>query len=200
MKMPVDLTRQACNNILQSMFMLGGFTVFWTVFMFWGFGFGVLPFVVAVVLIACAVAIFIAASKMKPVISKAEKRAVDSKDKKASKNWNVIFIIQGTAVGIVCGVLSFVGAYTYIPAAVALIVGLHYFPLSILYHTKIQTVVAIPVVIVSVLCIVMQAVGMLGVETIGIVSLCVALSTVMLGFYMHSLLKSQKILAARHSS
>jgi uncharacterized membrane protein YfcA len=50
-----------------------------------------------------------------------------------------------------CALLGSFGLYAYIVPVVLLIVGLHYIPIGLLYHTKIQTVVALPVVFVAVL-------------------------------------------------
>ena len=178
--------------MLQSAFMLAAFTIFWAAFLFWGFGVNALSAILFIAFAGPAIVIIRSAAKARLTIRLLPDAPVDPEDKQANTRWKIIFSIQGGAIGAVCAILGIQGQYQYIVPAVALIVGIHYFPLGAIYRTKIHFVAGAFVVLVAVFGIISQALGILGFEAIGISAIAAALSTVILGMYITCVILHQE--------
>lgn len=189
--MPDQLTfsKRARQGMLQSVFMLAFFTVFWAVFLFWGFYVTALSIIGCAVFIGVALIIFFKALKINHSLRSLPDEAESPADKRAVKQWNIIASVQGATIGIACAILGMTGRYLYIVPVVVLIVGIHYFPLGAIYRTPIHFIVGIPVVLIAVSGIVVQALGVLGNEVIGICACAAALSTAILGVYIMRLVQ-----------
>lgn len=188
----LDLSKKARAGILQAVFMLAFFTVFWAVFLFWGFYVTVFSILGCAVLVGIAVFIFCQGIQANRTLRSLPDGPADPDDRRAQRRWNIIASVQGCTIGVVCAVLGSLGLYMYIVPAVALIVGIHYFPLGAMYHTAIHAVMGVGVVLIAVFGIISQALGLLGNEAIGICALAAALSTAILGVYLLRLLRSAK--------
>jgi hypothetical protein len=175
------LTKKARQNLAQSAVMLAVFTVFWPPFSFWGFGLSVYSVLLCAAFTGAAVCIFIGALKAGRAIKALPDEEVSAADRRAEKRWNVIFILQSCSIGVAGAALGILGEYAYVPLAAALIVGLHYIPIGLLYRTKIHAAVAALTVLTGVFCITARASGWLGDETIGICSAAAACGTSVLG-------------------
>ena len=170
--------------MVQSAFMLAGFTVFWAAFIFWGFGMNAPSVILFTAFTGLAIVIFLSAAKARRAVRLLPDAPPDPEDKRAGTRWTVIFSVQGGVIGAVCAVLGILGQYQYIVPAVALIVGIHYFPLGAIYRTKIHFAVGVFVVLCAVFGIMSQAFGILGFRAIGVCAIATALSTVILGIYI----------------
>ena len=185
----IDLTKKARAAMAQSAFMLAVFTVFWAAFLFWGFGVNAFSIIGCAVFVGISIFIFRGAVKAQRDIRLLQDGPVDPDDKRAGTRWNLIFSLQGGAIGAACAVLGVLGQYQYIVPAVVLIVGIHYFPLGAIYRTKIHYIMGVFVVLVAVFGIASQAFGILDIKAIGICAIAAALSTVILGVYILRMLK-----------
>jgi hypothetical protein len=169
--------------------MLAFFTVFWAAFLFWGFGLNVFSVIGCMFFVGIAIAIFCGAVKANRVVRSLPDRAVNPKDKRIARYWNIIFSLQGLSIGVICAILGILGQYQYIVPEVVCIVGIHYFPMGAIYHTTIHFVVGAFVVLIALLSIVLQALGTLGIEAVGVCALAATISTVILGLYILRLIK-----------
>jgi hypothetical protein len=189
----INFSKQARAGLCQSAFMLAFFTIFWAAFLFWGFGINIFSIIGCIFFLGMAIVIFCGAAKANRVVRSLPDSPVDPtadpKDKRITARWNLIFALQGIAMGVVCAILGILGQYQYIVPAVALIVGIHYFPLGAIYHTSIHFIMGAFVALIAFSGIVLQALGILGLEVIGICALATAVSTVILGVYILRLIK-----------
>jgi hypothetical protein len=185
----MNFSKKARAGMCQSAFMLAFFTIFWAAFLFWGFGINVFSIIGCIFFVGMAIAIFCGAVKANCIVRSLADSSVDLEDKRITVRWNIIFSLQGAAIGIVCAIFGILGQYQYIVPAVVFIVGIHYFPLCAIYHTPIHFIVGAFVVLIAFLGIVLQALGILGIEAIGICALAAAISTVILGIYILRLIK-----------
>jgi hypothetical protein len=58
--------------------------------------------------------------------------------KRFSKSYGIIFGIEGTAIPLVCVLLSVTANQQFILPAIALIVGLHFYPMAKIFHRKLD--------------------------------------------------------------
>ena len=185
----LEFSKKARTGMLQSVFMLAFFTLFWAAFLFWGFRVTAFPIIAAAIFVAISGVLFYRALKANRAIRAMPDAPSDPADKRAQTRWNIIASVQGGAIGVSCAVLWGMGLYTYIVPVVVLIVGLHYLPLGAMYHTPVHFIVGAAVVLVAIFGIVSQALGIVGDETIGICAMAGALSTAVLGVYILRLIK-----------
>jgi hypothetical protein len=185
----INFSKKARAGMCQSAFMLAFFTVFWAAFLFWGFGINAFSIIGCIFFVGIAIAIFCGAVKANRVVSSLPDSAVNPKDKRIARYWNIVFSSQGLAIGVICAILGILGQYQYIVPSVVFIVGIHYFPLGAIYHTAIHFVVGAFVVLIALLSIALQAFGTLGIEAVGICALVATISTAILGVYILRLIK-----------
>jgi hypothetical protein len=178
------------KNFTQTSFFLAFFTVFWTGFMIlWFITATELPpwIIIATGVLCVAFGIWILMKGIqctRLLKTLPDGGELSDDDKKAAKKWNWIFILNGCVIGVSCALLSTFGLYEYIAPVVLLIVGLHYIPISFLYKTKIQTIVAIPTIIVAVLCIISLTTGTADAYAPGVSSLAGAIGAIILGIWI----------------
>ena len=170
--------------MLQVAFMLAFFTIFWASFLFWGFGVSAVSIVLCILFIIGAGFIIFNAAKAKSAVRALPDDTDSPEDKKEQRRWALIFSIQGGAIGAVCAILGTIGEYNYIVPAIVLIVGVHYFPLGAIYHTRIHFLVGTAVVAISLFCIRALRFEILGLVAIGICAATAAISTIILGIYI----------------
>lgn len=96
---------------------------------------------------------FFIASKQFPVFTSDEDKA---EGKRTSKAFGLIFGIEGAAIPIACGILAAIGHTEFILPAIALIVGLHFYPMAKIFGRKLDyftgtwaTLVAITGIIIT---------------------------------------------------
>ncbi|MDR1619658.1 MAG: hypothetical protein LBS18_03240 [Clostridiales bacterium] len=149
-------SKGAMKNLNDTSYLLAFFTTVWAIFMIvWLILRSPLPLPLGIAVTACFIALSIHIYLGAIAGYKALKSVPDdidgNKDKKKSKQWTVIFIIQGAAMALSGALLGSFRLYEYIVPVMLFIVGLHYIPVSVLYHTKIQIYVAVPTVVLAVL-------------------------------------------------
>ncbi|MDR0432460.1 MAG: hypothetical protein LBH48_04000 [Bifidobacteriaceae bacterium] len=141
----------ALKNLSQTSFMLAFFTAFWTGFMvFWalhGEVFpGIVPIAVGAALVGFAVWLLVRSIKcariVAAIVDEDPSGAGGAGKDSAAKKWDIVFTLQGCAIGVGAAVLAILGQYVYIVPVVLLIVGLHFIPIGMLYKTGIHYVVA----------------------------------------------------------
>jgi hypothetical protein len=195
-------TKTAMNNTTQTAFLLSFFTVFWTAFMiFWLIQTTDLPLGVVVamgaVCVVFAVLILIRARQCARLVKTLpEDGELSDREKKAAKRWNLIFSLNGCAIGVSCALLGIFGMYEYIIPVVLLIVGLHYIPISLLYKTKVQIAVAVPTVVASLLGIWSLRTGTADAYAPGLCALGGAAGAIVLGLWAVSAVKAACTAAA----
>jgi hypothetical protein len=184
----------ALKNIAGSLPTMAGFTLFWTgiSIVLWTINFGWSP-VVALLLIAViclSTWLFVKFSWFNARIKQLAPEKLSDYDKKVGKIWSIIFSVEGSLIGLSCALLGIFGQYEFIVPVVALIVGVHYFPLYLLYKTTVHLVATLLVVLTSGLAIAAVAGGFYADWAVIIAALSAALSTAALGAYMVKLLKN----------
>ncbi len=79
---------------------------------------------------------------------KSETRSMTNRDLR--RRFNQVFIAEGVGIGIVVVICANLGYSEWIPAAVALVVGLHFFPLARLFRMPLYYFTGISLCVVSV--------------------------------------------------
>ena len=178
------ITRRALQGIMQSVFMLAGFTAFWAAFLFWGFGFGPISVAGCACFLACAVWIARKAVLARRGIAALPDSPATEADKQAKKRWSVIFTVQGVTSGASCAILGILGKYEYIVPVVALIVGLHYIPIGMQHKDRIHVVAGALLSLIAIAGIAAMLAGRQPGPMIGMCALAAAASTVALGLHL----------------
>jgi hypothetical protein len=127
---------------------------------------------------------------MRRAVGSLQEAEVSELDKKAQKSWSIIFSVQGCMIGASCAMLGIFGKYDFIVPVVAFIVGVHYFPLGALYHTRFHIAVGVFEVLISVLAIASIAMNRFVGLCIGLSALAAALGTVALSAYLLCLISA----------
>lgn len=127
------------RSLAVGMFLMAFFTTFWALWIPYG-----LPLTVAVPLLAAFVAlatVFVvsgiglvrAAHRFPSVDGEARARG-----RRVQKGFGIVVGAEGLVIGVVCGILGARGAYAYFGPAIALVVGLHFLPLGIIFRRTID--------------------------------------------------------------
>ena len=93
---------------------------------------------ICLIFLAYGVRLFMAAKKF-PAVTTEEDRL---EGKKLGKRFGIIFGIEGTAIPIACVILGVTHHDQYIVSAIALIVGLHFYPMASIFKRKIDYFIA----------------------------------------------------------
>jgi MFS family permease len=186
----MKLTKSAIVGMLSSLFMLAFFTAFWTGFMLWGFYMFWWGYVLAGIFVLSAVYLLLVAIKLHQQTKTLPNETISDDDKKATKRWNIIFGLQGGFMGLTCMILGIFELYEFIPVAVVLIVGIHYIPLGMTYHTIIHFTMSAFVVLVAIGSILLMIFTEYLNIGIGVSSASAAISTIVLGEYIIRICKS----------
>jgi hypothetical protein len=181
-------TKGSMKNLNNTAYLLAFFTIVWAASMLvWFILDDVLPvgatIVLSVIFLAIAGYIYISAvlgyRSLKPI----PEDDGSIQDKLKSKRWSVVFALQAVAISLSGALLGSFKLHVFIAPVMLLIVGLHYIPISMLYHTTIQSFVAIPTILIALL-------GLLAIFTdtgsryaAGVCSLVGAIGCVTLGIW-----------------
>ncbi|MDR1539967.1 MAG: hypothetical protein LBU32_18595 [Clostridiales bacterium] len=177
-------TRAALKNMTISILMMAFFTIFWANFMLMSFATNILAIIGFALLAIYSAWLAFMGVKLKRAVAALPDEPKQELDARAEKRWNLIFIIQGIAIGASCALLGAFSLYNYIIPVIVLIIGLHYFPLGLLYHTPIHFIVGVPVVLLSTFATIFFPPSDFSSAAGGFSSLAAACSTTVLGAYM----------------
>ncbi|MDR2515374.1 MAG: hypothetical protein LBD02_09275 [Christensenellaceae bacterium] len=182
-------TRGVQASLGQTILLLSFFTLLWAGFMLFGLLASPLPPALPIALAVCLLlpAIWLLRGGL-ACLARAKAmpagEAPSETERRAERRWNLIFGLQGGAIGLVCTLLGAFRLYAQIGPAVLLIVGLHYIPLGMLYRTKIHGLVALPVILIALLGLLSLATGFLSAFAPGVCALAGGLSTAILGLWV----------------
>jgi hypothetical protein len=186
------MTKVALKNIVTAIFMMAGFTIFWTNFMIMALAPNIFAIIGTVLFLVIVAWLIYMGIKLKKFVSALPNETKSVADIRAEKWWNIIFITQGCAIGVCCALLGIFNLYGFMIPAIVLIVGLHYFPLGFLYRTPIHAVVGCTVVLSVVLTTIFLPTDDFDSTASGISALIATVSTSVLGIYMVFLIKNTR--------
>ena len=174
------------RSVAVGMFLMAFFTTFWALWIPYG-----LPRSVAVVLLAAFVALAAvlvvsgirlarAANRFPPVDAEARVRG-----RRVQKGFGIIVGAEGLVIGGLSAVLGARGAYAYIGPAIALVVGLHFVPLGIVFRRTIDYYVGGWVSLAAVTGLWLLGTGSLPASLVGsLVAVATAAGTAGYGIYL----------------
>lgn len=145
------LSKRALAGNLNSVFILAGFVIFWAATIPWAFGWGLLPVMAFALFTIYAIWLFVEAAKTKRSIRTLPDSPPSKADQRMGKQFGIIFGIEAALIAIAYMILGIeiIGDYNYIIPVIALIVGAHFIPLGVLFHTRLHIICGIIVSIVS---------------------------------------------------
>ena len=165
--------------------MVVAFAALWAVMMLLGFGTHPLAVAAMVVLLGYAVFLFFWTARTMRAVRALPDGPVTEADirsqKRIGRSFGVTFGVEMVLIMAAAVLLgnSVIGGPDFIAPVIALIVGVHFYPLGALFRTRVHAVLATPVVLVAVVSIVVIARGTFVQPMIGIcclvTSVCVAL-------------------------
>jgi hypothetical protein len=181
------LPRVAIRSIGGGLLMMGLFTMMWTeiaqgglqkhdhhivLIMFSTF---------SLLFVVYGIAIFLAANRFPKFTSESDV----AEGKNMTKWFGIIFGIEGTAIPVVSVILVLIGLPQYTLSAIALIIGLHFYPMAKVFDRKVDYYVATWTCLVAIGSIFMTAgKNYSQTFTLTILGIGVALATSTYGFYM----------------
>jgi len=151
-------------------------------------GFGGRDHGMAVIVFAVFSIVFIADAIYLFVISKRFPKLTDAgrpEGKKMSKWYAIIFGSEGAAIGITCGILYGLHYADFIIPAIALIVGLHFYPMAKIFNRKVDYYLATWTCLVAISAIIMLVMkSTTEPDLFAFTGIGVALATTSYGVYM----------------
>ncbi len=134
------IPRKAVTSVAIGMILMAVFTIWWSSLIVYVFP-SMLGFVVlgGFVLISLALGIeSIRVFRLARAFPKSTSPADQAEGKRIGRAYGLIFGIEGAAIGIASGVLGASGHESFIIPVIALIVGLHFYPMAKLFHRTID--------------------------------------------------------------
>ena len=127
------------RSVAVGMFLMAFFTTFWALWIPYG-----LPSVVALPLLALFVTLavgfvvsgigLVRAGRRFPAVGEDAR----GRGRRVQKGFAVVVGAEGLVIGVVCAILGARGAFAYFGPAIALVVGLHFLPLGIVFRRTID--------------------------------------------------------------
>ncbi|MDR1542259.1 MAG: hypothetical protein LBU32_30635 [Clostridiales bacterium] len=164
--------------------MMAFFTIFWANFMMISLAPNILAIIGFALFAIYSAWLAFMGVKLKRAVAALPDEPKQEHDARTEKRWSLIFTIQGIAIGGSCALLGVFSLYNYIIPVIVLIIGLHYFPLGLLYHTPIHFIVGVPVVLLPIFLTIFFPPSDFSSVAGGFSSLAGACSTTVLGAYM----------------
>jgi hypothetical protein len=130
----------AIRSIAAGLLLMAFFTMMWTGIAESGFNgrdheiVAIVFAVFSIVFIAAAIYLFVISKHFARITTDAEKL----EGKKMVKWYGIIFGSEGAVIGITCGILYYLHYGNFIIPGIALIVGLHFYPMAIIFKRKID--------------------------------------------------------------
>lgn len=125
--------------------------------------------------------LFVAAQRFPKFTTESDK----AEGKDMAKRFGIVFGIEGTAIPVVAVILLLLGYQQFILPAMALIIGLHFYPMAKIFNRKIDYYLATWTCLVAINSIIMMAnKNYTQTFTLTILGIGVALATATYGFYM----------------
>ncbi len=142
---------------------------------------GIAFIIISIVFIAYAIYLFAISKRFPKLNTDAQKM----EGKRMGKWYGIIFGSEGAVIGITSGILSYLNYDNFVIPSIALIVGLHFFPMARIFKRKIDYYLATWTCIVAISGIVMLIMKLATVSTLYVfVGIGVALATSGYGVYM----------------
>jgi hypothetical protein len=110
--------------------------------------------------------------------------ADEAEGKQMRKKFGLIFGIEGTAIPLACIALQFTGNGLYILPAIALIVGLHFYPMAKIFKRKIDYYLGTWASLLAIMVIGGVHEGLPQPSAVVMLGIGMALTTSIYGFYM----------------
>jgi hypothetical protein len=180
------LPRKAVQGTGGGLFLMALFTMMWAGMADAGFEgrdhhlVFILFAIICLIFIAYGVRLFMAAKKF-PIVTTEEDRL---EGKKMGKRFGIIFGIEGTAIPIACVILGVTHHDQYIVSAIALIVGLHFYPMAGIFKRKIDYYLATWTCVIALISIFLIESGQPQSFTMPLLGIGVGLATTTYGVYM----------------
>ncbi len=104
--------------------------------------------------------------------------------KKMGKSYGIIFGVEGLAIGLVCALLGLTHHEQFVLPAMALIIGLHFYPMARLFDRTIDYYLATWTCVIALIGGVMALRGRPEMEVMPFLGVGVAMTTISYGWYM----------------
>jgi FtsH-binding integral membrane protein len=144
---------------------------------------------VLVCFVVCAVRLFIQSKEFPPT------RPEDKAEGSRMQIWyGVIFGLEGLFIGAACGILGSRGLNDYIVPTIALIVGLHFYPMATVFSRKFDYFTGTWTTVVAFSAIILETKKLISVQEATImVGMGTAIATISYGIFMMSEAKKYKV-------
>ena len=179
------MTKQSLKASAGSIFMVTCFSILWAALMLLGFGTNPVSIAGLVLLLACDVWLYIRAIRTMRAIHALPDLPLDENVKREQRRIGRSFgIIFGIEAVLIMAASMLIESPDYIGPVIALIVGLHFYPLSALFRVRAHAILATPIVLVAVISIIVVSTGQWIGPMVGICCLVTAICTAIMSAYL----------------